>query len=94
MATEWDAADLSTVLRMAMLHDQALRGTATGVQLRELRMLEDRFGLSPKARRTMRWAIDEGDKRDRRDRGDGTVVLLRPADADDGEVEAGEAADG
>lgn len=54
MATIWLDSDLGGLFRMADLYDEAVR---TGKPHGDLIKLEDRFGLSPKARQMLRWQV-------------------------------------
>jgi hypothetical protein len=59
MATIWVDADLEPLSRLARLKDdfdRGERGQTTAIQ-----NLEDRFGLSPKARRQLQWEIKQGE---------------------------------
>jgi hypothetical protein len=63
MAAMYDTTDELTIARAAMLHASSMtadmmRGRAPDA-LSELRQLEDRLGLSPKARRQLQWEIDK-----------------------------------
>ena len=57
MATEWIDADFATVHRLAMMLDAEARGEGTVTLRREIRYLEDRFGLNPASRARLRWQI-------------------------------------
>jgi hypothetical protein len=57
MATEWLEADHDTVLRLAYMVDAVACGEGGAVLLREIRHLEEAFGLSPMARRRLGWEI-------------------------------------
>jgi hypothetical protein len=57
MATTYLPADRFPLIRLARLVDQCGRGEATAAALGEVRQLEDRFGLSPLARRRLQWEI-------------------------------------
>jgi hypothetical protein len=59
MATEWLAADYDTVLRLAYMVDAEARGDGNTVLRREIRYLEDAFGLNPASRARLRWQIGE-----------------------------------
>jgi hypothetical protein len=54
MWSEWDAPQLE---RLLVLTAGSWLG-ATGAMLSEIRQLEDRFGLSPQARRKLYWRIE------------------------------------
>lgn len=60
MAVAYVAADVPTLIRLARLVDDANRGEATAAIHAEIRQLEDRFGLSPMARRRLQWEIEQG----------------------------------
>lgn len=60
MAAAWVDADAPALARLAGLVDRASRGQV-GV-LDEIRQLEDRFGLSPLARRRLEWEIEQTTK--------------------------------
>ena len=57
MATEWIDADFATVHRLAMMLDAEARGEGTVTLRREIRYLEDAFGLNPAARARLHWQI-------------------------------------
>ncbi len=57
MATQWHAADFDTLHRLAMMRDWEARGEANATLRREIRLLEDRFGLNPTSRARLRWQI-------------------------------------
>jgi phage terminase small subunit len=59
MAVVWIESDLPALTRMCRLTDQAARGDASAAVLSEVRQLEDRFGLSPLARRRLQWEIEK-----------------------------------
>lgn len=73
MAAAWLDSDVSTLERMADLVDIAHKGEASAGVLGEIRALEDRFGLSPLARRRLQWEIDQA------------AVADHAASSDDGE---------
>jgi hypothetical protein len=58
MAAVYLEADVPALLRMARLLDARSRGTGLAAELSEIRQLEDRFGLSPLARRRLQWEVD------------------------------------
>lgn len=62
MASAWLDADVPALVRLAMLTDKLLCGEVTRDVLGEIRQLEDRFGLSPRARRALQWEIARGDE--------------------------------
>jgi len=56
-ATQWTSEDaLASVVRWARLHAALLEDPAPGISA-EMRQLEDRLGLSPKALLQLRWRI-------------------------------------
>jgi len=57
MATQWIEADRNTLLRLAMMRDWETRGDGGTVLRREIRLLEDAFGLNPASRARLRWEI-------------------------------------
>ncbi len=59
MAVTYIDADLPGLERMTMLVEIISTGDITQGILSELRQLEDRFGLSPLARRRLQWDIDK-----------------------------------
>ncbi len=60
MATQWLDADHDTLLRLAHMIDAEARGEGGTVLRREIRYLEDAFGLNPASRARLRWQIDPG----------------------------------
>lgn len=60
MATLWLDADVPALVRLAQMIDQCNQGVVSGEFLSEIRQLEDRFGLSPKARKGLFWEISQG----------------------------------
>ncbi len=63
MSNVYLAADIPALTRAAGLVAKAASGEASGTELGELRQLEDRFGLSPLARRRLQWEIERADDR-------------------------------
>jgi hypothetical protein len=57
MATVWQPADVDPLIRLARLRDADARGDGSVSALAQITALEDRFGLSPKARRALQWEI-------------------------------------
>lgn len=57
MATAWLPSDVPTLYRLARIMEADNRGEATASLLAEARQLEDRFGLSPMARRRLQWEV-------------------------------------
>ena len=61
MATAWQPADVDALVRLARLRDADARGEGSVAALAQITALEDRFGLSPKARRALQWEIVSAD---------------------------------
>jgi hypothetical protein len=61
MATVWEPSDVESLIRLARLMDADVRGELPLAGLAQITALEDRFGLSPKARRALQWEITSGD---------------------------------
>jgi hypothetical protein len=59
MATQWIEADFDTIHRLALMQDAEARGEGGTVLRREIRLLEDAFGLNPASRARLRWQIGE-----------------------------------
>jgi hypothetical protein len=59
MATVWLEADVPALVRLATLIELLEQGEATAMVLAEIRQLEDRFGLSPMARRRLQWEVEQ-----------------------------------
>lgn len=57
MASVWLDADVDGLVRLATLKDDFARGEGPAVALPAMLGLEDRFGLSPKARRALQWEV-------------------------------------
>jgi len=62
MAALWLEADVPSLIRLASLVELADAGEMAPQVLAEIRQLEDRFGLSPLARRRLQWELEQGDK--------------------------------
>jgi hypothetical protein len=61
MASVYLDADVPGLARLAGMIDRVHRGEAVPTFLhQEIRQLEDRYGLSPLARRRLQWEIDKG----------------------------------
>lgn len=60
MATAWLPSDVPTLVRLARIVEADNRGEASTAALSEARQLEDRFGLSPMARRRLQWEVARG----------------------------------
>ena len=59
-ATQWREDD-AELFRLAALHDRFWRGESTAAELSEMRQIEDRHGLNPKALLQLRWRIVDDD---------------------------------
>jgi hypothetical protein len=59
MSGVWLEADVPTLVRLAGLVDRLHRGESSRDVLTEIRALEDRFGLSPMARRRLQWELEQ-----------------------------------
>ena len=57
MATQWVEVEYWTLVRLARMIDLERRGEANTVIRREIRYLEDAFGLNPASRARLRWQI-------------------------------------
>jgi hypothetical protein len=61
MAVAWQPADLDGLHRLAQLRDAQHRGDLPITGLAAMQGLEDRLGLSPKARRVLQWEIQRAE---------------------------------
>ena len=59
MATAWVEADEDSLIRLAKMRDEFHRGDLPVSAFSAMQALEDRFGLSPKARRALQWEISK-----------------------------------
>ena len=59
MATQWNEGDVPALIELAMLRQAFMDGDMSVRS--ELRQRSDRFGLTPKGRRDLRWVITEAD---------------------------------
>lgn len=59
MAAVWLEADVPALRRLAWLVDGVNRGESSAALMGEIRQLEDRFGLSPRARRMLQWEVSQ-----------------------------------
>jgi hypothetical protein len=57
MAPEWAAADHPGLVRLIRLIDTAT--TPTAAMVREIRLLEQQYGLSPRGRQLLRWRLPD-----------------------------------
>ncbi len=57
MATTYVQADIEPLTRLATFADSFRRGDLGATELAQMTALEDRFGISPKARRGLQWEI-------------------------------------
>jgi hypothetical protein len=65
MASVYLDADVPALIRAARLVAREAEGSASATELGELRQLEDRFGLSPLARRRLQWEIEQAQGEER-----------------------------
>lgn len=65
MAVAWEPADVESLVRLARLKDEFDRGEAPTSVLAAMQQLEDRFGLSPKARRALQWEVAKAAEEER-----------------------------
>lgn len=61
MASVYLAADVPALLRLAEMVEERARGTLGATESVAMTALEDRFGLSPKARRALQWEVAQAD---------------------------------
>lgn len=66
MASQYLDADVASLVRLARLKQSLLSDDVAFGVLAEIRQLEDRFGLSPLARRRLEWQIAEEDEVERK----------------------------
>ncbi len=60
MAHAWLDADVPGLVRLAGLMERSRAGVDTPLTvLTEIRALEDRYGLSPMARRRLQWEVEQ-----------------------------------
>lgn len=59
MATVWLDSDLDGLIRLAKLKDEIDRDPSKAALHAQVTQLEDRFGLSPAARRKLQWEISK-----------------------------------
>jgi hypothetical protein len=57
MSAAYLEADLGALFRLAELVELFARGSSSASLIAEQRQLEDRFGLSPKARQLLQWQV-------------------------------------
>jgi hypothetical protein len=57
VAKHWLVADVASLELLAWMRDQVARGDGRAMLFREIRALEDRFGLSPVSRRRLGWDV-------------------------------------
>ena len=60
MATQWDEGDVPALAELAMLRQKMMAGEFNLAGVVEKR--SDKFGLTPKGRRDLRWVITDQDK--------------------------------
>jgi hypothetical protein len=66
MAAVWLDADVPALARLARLLDLLAEGEPSALLLAEVRHLEDRFGLSPLARRRLQWEVAQAEAEPRK----------------------------
>lgn len=59
MATTYQEADVSALVRLAEMVDERSRGQLGATETAAMTVLEDRFGLNPKSRRALQWEIEQ-----------------------------------
>lgn len=60
MAVVYEKADVYPLTRLVVMIDERERGEGAASSLdAEIRQLEDRFGISPLARRRLQWEVDQ-----------------------------------
>lgn len=57
MASMWLESDTHALLRLGHLLDLQAKGKISAIMVGEIRQIEDRFGLSPKSRRSLMWHV-------------------------------------
>jgi hypothetical protein len=62
MATVWMESDVKPLIRLAELIEREERGEGSVAALAQITALEDRYGLSPKARRALQWEVEQAEK--------------------------------
>jgi len=82
MATAWLPSDVPVLVRLARIVDLDNRGESTAATLSEARQLEDRFGLSPRARRLLQWDVTAAAQRQATSEGDDEPSEVLPAQSD------------
>lgn len=80
MATTWIEADVPALRRLGELVERVARGEVSAMILAEIRQLEDRFGLSPLARRRLEWELEHGREAEH----DAAAAKAEAADKGDG----------
>src|SRR4051812_2057213 len=61
MAAAYEEADFDSLVRLARLKDDFAKDPRPSTALPAMQQLEDRFGLSPKARRALQWEISHAE---------------------------------
>jgi hypothetical protein len=86
VAKHWLLADVASLELLADLRDQVARGDGRAMLFREIRAVEDRFGLSPVSRRRLGWDVARGSPEVSSDASGGDDRWLRVVkDNEDGE---------
>lgn len=69
MASAWIEADVPALLRLAEMVDARARGELGATETVAMTAIEDRFGLSPKARRALQWELAQAEQAEPKRRG-------------------------
>jgi hypothetical protein len=72
MAAAWLEADVDALFRLARMRDLEAQGKLPATGYPAMQQLEDRFGLSPKARRQLQWEVSQAEQAEQ-----ASVVPLR-----------------
>lgn len=62
MASAWIEADVPALTRLAEMVEERSRGKLGATETVAMTALEDRFGLSPKARRALQWEVAQAEQ--------------------------------
>jgi hypothetical protein len=62
MASVWIEADVPALIRLAEMVEARARGKLGATETVAMTALEDRFGLSPKARRALQWEVSQAEQ--------------------------------
>lgn len=75
VAQNYTRMDEFSLVLLAQLVDEVAWGNASKDILAEIRQLQDRFGLSPLARRRLGWVVKAGDANDQPQPGDNVTEI-------------------